>query len=51
MSENDRIILRGHLETRKSEIAPELSEGDFFEVFAAKQKLRLCRSKLSLITE
>jgi hypothetical protein len=40
VSDNDRIILRGHLEASKNEIAPELTDSDYFEIFTAEQVLK-----------
>ena len=40
MSSNDLILLNQLLEQRKSEIAPEISDSDFFELFAAEQIMK-----------
>lgn len=40
MSENDRIVLKTVLESNQAEIAPELTESDYFEIFSAEQVLK-----------
>jgi hypothetical protein len=40
MPTNDQIILKQLLEDQKRELAPELSEADYFEVFCAEQALK-----------
>lgn len=40
MPTNDQIILWQLLEERKREVAPELSEDDYFEIFVAEQALK-----------
>ncbi|MEK6977649.1 MAG: AIPR family protein [Candidatus Hydrothermarchaeota archaeon] len=40
MSSNDRIILDNVIEQRKQQIAPTLSDSDYFELFTAEQLLK-----------
>jgi len=40
MPTNDQIILRQYLAARKCELAPELAEASYFELFAAEQVLK-----------
>ncbi len=40
MPTNDQIILRQLLEDRKRDVAPELSDADYFELFCAEQILK-----------
>ena len=40
MTTNDQIILKQLLEDRKREIAPNISESDYFEIFCAEQIIK-----------
>ncbi len=40
MSTNDQIILDSALKQQRQQLAPELSESEFFEVFAAELALK-----------
>jgi hypothetical protein len=40
MSNNDQIILDSVLQQQRQQLAPELSDSEFFEVFAAEQALK-----------
>ena len=40
MSNNDQIILDSVLEQQRQQLAPEISQAEFFEVFAAEQALK-----------
>jgi hypothetical protein len=40
MTANDLVLIRQLVSQRKSEIAHDLSEGEFFEIFAAEQALK-----------
>ena len=40
MSSNDQIILNSLLQQQRQQLAPELSDSEFFEVFAAEQALK-----------
>ncbi len=40
MSQNDRIVLDRHIDKRKKQVAPNLSEAEYFEIFTAEQILK-----------
>ncbi len=40
MSDNDRIVLKNILERNRTELTSDLSESQYFEVFAAEQVLK-----------
>jgi hypothetical protein len=40
MSQNDLILINQLLEQRREEVAPDLSEPDYFEIFSAEQALK-----------